>query len=46
MSEYSTLVQVLAIYDDPNKKRFYPHDVTGDINQLPESERKKTECFN
>lgn len=45
MGDFTTLTQVLAIYDDPNLKRFYFHDVIGGINQLPESERKKPECF-
>ena len=45
MGDNMNLIQVLAKYDDPNIKRFYSHDVTGEISQLPESERKRPECF-
>lgn len=38
-----TLQELLVIYDSPEKKGFYNHDLTGDLKSLPEEERIKPE---
>lgn len=39
-----TLQELLTIYDSPDKKGFYSHELTGDLKNLPEDERQKPEC--